>query len=136
MQLKLDHRSLANPLNIIVLVAVSAAAFGYLHWRRASLISQGREQVRAYLATELPSRYLRKHQGQADPAVLAQLRHVEVLEFSPSLFFRADRDNTVRVRVRVRSGTGATTTVYFRFKRTLGQWKLRSETHPRLFDFF
>jgi hypothetical protein len=137
MELKIDSDMLKSPLGIIVAALVVAAAVGFLHWRRSSLIEQGSQQVVQYLQVELPARYVREHRGSPpDPERLELLGQVEVVRFAPSWFFRAGRDDTVRVKTVVRIGTGETGTFYFRFQRTLGEWRLRHETAAPLLDTF
>jgi hypothetical protein len=135
-ELKIDSEAVKGPLGLIVAVLVVLGALGWMHMRRASLIEQGRAEVVRYLETELPARYVRQLDRTPDPERIEQLRRVEVVSFSPSLFFRADRDDTVRVKTVVRIGTGETATFYFRFKSVLGRWQLRHEVERPLLDAF
>jgi len=135
-ELRIDSDTIKSPLGVVFAVLVVLAAFGWMHMRRASLVKQGTVEVQQYLETELPARYIRQLKGAPDPDQIEQLRHVEVVSLSPSLFFRADRDDTVRVKTVVRIGSGETATFYFRFKRVLGRWQLRHETSRPLLDAF
>jgi len=137
-EINIDSDMLKSPLGIVVAVVIIAAALGWMHMRRSSLIEQGSEEVVEYLRMELPARYMRELDSGTTPDSqrIEQLRQVEVIELSPSWFFRADRDDTVRVKTTVRIGTGETGTFYFRFKRVLGSWRLERETHKPLLDTF
>jgi hypothetical protein len=137
--IEIDSRHLKSPAGIAVAVLVAALAFGYLHWRRGQLVEQGSAQVEEYLRLELPARYSRRMLAegrgqQIDPARLEALGQVEVVEVSPGLFFRTDRNDRVRVRTVVRIGTGDEETFHFEFRSTLGGWSLVRETAPPLLD--
>lgn len=136
MELKVDGDTLRSPLGIVIAVLVIAAALGWMHMRRSSLIEQGRAEVQRYLRAELPARYMRQLEGTADPERIEKLGQVEVVEFSPSWFFRAGSDDTVTVKTVVRNGAGETGTFYFRFERVLGSWRLRHEQREPLLDTF
>ncbi len=136
MEIKVDSQMMKSPLGIVIAVVIVAAAFGWMNMRRASLIEHGTAEVIAYLEMELPAQYVREHGGIPDPKRIEQLGKVEVLEFSPSWFFRADRDDEVTVKTVVRNGAGETGTYYFRFRNVLGSWRLKHEQHKPLLDVF
>jgi len=136
MELRIDTDTLRSPLGIVIAAVVIAGALGWMHMRRSSLIEQGTAEVERYLEAELPARYMRQLEGAADPDRIRKLGEVEVLELSPSWFFRAGSDDTVTVKTVVRNGTGETGTFYFRFERVLGSWRLRHERHEPLLDTF
>lgn len=142
MEFQLDSKHLKGPAGVALAVVLAVAGLAYTHWRRGQLIEQGTAQVQEYLRLELPSRYMREltkegREEEVDPQRLDALSQVEVLELSPSWFFRADRDRGVKVKVIARTGDGAQVTGYFRFKRQLGGWKLvREIDRPFLEAFF
>ena len=136
MELKVDTETLKSPFGIVAAIVIVAVAFGWMHMRRAALVKDGTAEVVEHLQMELPAQYMRDHNGIPDPERLQQLGQVEVLDFSPSWFFRADRDDEVTVKTVIRTGTGETGTYYFRFKSVLGSWKLQREAHKPLLDAF
>lgn len=138
-EIKIDSETLKSPAGIAVGVLVLVIAIGWVHMRRASLIREGTQASLEYLESELPLQYSRDlldtDPGAIDPAVLQSLGQVEILEFSPSYFFRAGKDSKVRVRVKARANDQEFT-YYFYFKSILGTWKLHAGSAPPLFDPF
>jgi len=140
MDLNFDSKMLKGPLGVVAVLLIVAAALCYMYWRRSALVKQGRAEVERYLKMELPVAYLRSlaklGSPRPDPDEVKKLAQVQVIKFSPSYLFRADRDDKVKVQAVVRVGTGKTLTRYFYFKSVLGRWKLRREAHKPLLPFF
>lgn len=113
---------------VVVVVVATVAAFVYNGHRRGTLHAQGREQVEEYLRSELPARRFRERGAKASVEEIRRQKDFEIVEFSAP-FVPGDK---TRVWVVVRT-PDEELEYCFRFRRSLGAWRLDGESAGGLF---
>ena len=126
MEIKLNFKN--SVFGIIASIVVVVGYGGYRYHLRSSLFTEGEAQALEYIKTDTTSQTARNVIASRRVSDLDGADRVEITSFTPRRLLPSD---TADVRVTVNT-KGGEKTYYLRFKRVLGSWKLRRETHGGL----